>query len=247
MSNEITKKARDNFDFDPLAEYPGGGGEDSRPARSMQGETKVKFVDPDWSADNIPCNNRILVVYDRTYSVVHWGENAPIQVLPVVRGEPIPDLKALNAAIPQSEWRDGLDGKPEAPWQLQRTIEFLDPETAERLSWPHKVTVVGSSRAAEELEGRIKIVRRLRGEDVYPRVRLGHKFMPTKQGGRERPYLEIVGWVRFGEHGGLEAIESNIVPETQQRRIAGNKPQPTQMQSVSEPTLAEEMDDEVKF
>ena len=43
--------------------------------------------------------------------------------------------------------------------------------------------------------------------------------MPTKFGGRERPYLEIVGWVRFGAHGGLEAIESNIQPETQQRCI----------------------------
>jgi hypothetical protein len=245
MTNDLTKKPRDNFDYDPLSEYPGSGGDDSRPARSMQGETKLKFVDPDWSADGVPCNGRVLVVYNRTYAAVHWGEDKPIKVLPVTRGEPAPDLKALNAAIPKEEWRMAF-GKPEAPWQLQRTLEFLDPETAERLSWPHNVTVAGSSRAAEELEGRIRIVRRLRGEDVYPRVRLGHKFMPTDYGGRERPYLEIVGWVRFGEHGGLEAIESNVTPEAQ-RRIAGNKPQPTPMQSVSEPTLAEEMEDELKF
>jgi hypothetical protein len=247
MSNDLTKKARDNFDFDPLSEYPGSGGED-RPARSMQGETKLKFVDPDWTADGVNCNNRVLVCYDRTYAAVHWGEDAPIQVLPVVRGEPMPDLKALNAAIPEKEWRTGLSGKPEAPWQLQRVLEFLDAESAERLSWPANVTVVGSSRAAEELEGRIKIVRRLRGEDVYPQVRLTHRFMPTRHGGRERPYFEIVKWVRFNEHGGLEAIETNVTPETQ-RRIAGSTPQPTPMpmQSVSEPTLAEEMEDEVKF
>jgi hypothetical protein len=215
MSNEVTKKARDNFDYDPLSEYPGSGGEESRPARSMQGETKLKFVDPDWTADGIPCNDRVLVCYDRVYAAVHWGENAPIEVRVVARGEPIPDLKALNAAIPQKEWRTGLSGKPEPPWQLQRVLEFLDPETAERLSWPSNVTVAGSSRAAEELEGRIRIVRRLRGEDVYPRIQLSHKFMPTQFGGRERPHLPIVGWVRFGEHGGLEAIETNVTPETQ--------------------------------
>jgi hypothetical protein len=238
---------RDNFDFDPLSEYPGSGGsEQLRPARSMQGKIKLKFNDPDWSADEVPATNRILVCYDRTYAAIHWGEDAPIEVIPVIRGEPMPDLKTLNAAIPETDWRIGLSGKPEAPWQLQRVLEFLDPETAERLSWPANVTVVGSSRAAEELKGRIKIVRRLRGEDVYPRVRLTHKFMPTKYGGRERPYFDIVGWVRFGEHGGLEAIESNVTPETQ-RRITESKPQPTPMQSVAEPTLGEEMQDEIKF
>jgi hypothetical protein len=159
----------------------------------------------------------------------------------------MPDLAALNAAIPKTEWRIGLNGQPEPPWQLQRVLEFLDPETAERLSWPANVTVVGSSRAAEEIEGRIKIVRRLRGEDVYPRVRFTHKFMPTKYGGRERPYFDIVGWVRFGERGGLEAIKSNVTPEAQLRRITKNKQQPTPMQSVSEPSLSEEMDDAVKF
>jgi hypothetical protein len=142
--------------------------------------------------------------------------------------------------------RTGLSGKPEPPWQLQRVLEFLDPETAERLSWPANVTVAGSSRAAEELEGRIRIVRRLRGEDVYPRVQLSHKFMPTQFGGRERPHLPIVGWVRFGEHGGLEAIETNVMPEAQ-RRITESKPQPAPMQSVSEVSLSEEMEDEVKF
>jgi len=184
----------------------------------MQGETKLKFVDPDWTADGIPCNDRVLVCYDRNYAAIHWGDGAPIEVRVLARGEPAPDLKALNAVIPKEQWRDGFNGQPEPPWQLQRVLEFLDPETAERLSWR----------------------RRLRGEDVYPRVRLTHRSMPTKFGGRERPYLEIVGWVRFGAHGGLEAIESNIQPETQQRCIGSTAPA-TAMQSVSEPSLSEEM------
>jgi hypothetical protein len=251
MTNELTKRQnepRDNFDYDPLSEYFGNSSE-NRPARSMQGETKLKFVAPNWTVNDVRCNGRELVCYDRTFAVVRWGngDGPPLNVLPVVRGEPIPDFRAWNAAIPQSEWRDGRDGKPQPPWELQRVLEFLDPETAERLSWPANVTVVGSSRAAEILEGRIKIGRRLRGEEVYPRVRLSHTFMSTKFGGRERPHFEIVGWVRFGAHGGLEAIASNITPETQQRSIE-NAAQATSMQSVSEPSLSEEMGgDKVPF
>ena len=186
--NEVMKRQnqpRDNFDYDPLIEYAGSGGKD-RPVRSMQGETKLKFVDPDWTADGVPCNDRVLVCYDRNYAAVHWGDGAPIEVRVLARGEPAPNLKALNAAIPKEQWRDGFNGQPEPPWQLQRVLEFLDPETAERLSWPANVTVAGSSRAAEELEGRIKIVRRLRGEDVYPRVRLVCRERSIVRGDRGR-------------------------------------------------------------
>jgi hypothetical protein len=70
MTNEVTKRQnepRDNFDYEPLSEYPGNSSE-KRPARSMQGETKLKFVDPDWTADGVPCNGRELVCYDRTFA-----------------------------------------------------------------------------------------------------------------------------------------------------------------------------------
>jgi hypothetical protein len=209
----------------------------------------LKFVDPDWSANGDPCNGRELICHDRHYEAVRWGDGdgGPLDVKPVLRDQPLPDIKAWNAEIPKEQWRMGLNGQPEPPWQIQRVLEFLDPESAERFSWPHNVKVAGSSRAAEELEGRIRIVRRLRGETVYPRVRLDHTFMPTKFGGRERPFLRIVGWVKFGESGGLVGVESNILPENKPKLVGGTvaaKPVvPTQ--SVSEPTLSEEMDGDV--
>jgi hypothetical protein len=203
MSNDVTKKAtqpHDGFGWEPDVGRTGGG-EAVRPARSMQGEVKLKFVSPEWSADGVECNGRTLIVYDKTYSVIRWNsDNMPEEVIPLARGAPCPDLAEMNCGVPQSQWRTGLNGSPEAPYQLQRVLEFLDPKTMERLSWPHNVSVVGSSRAAEELEGRIKITRRMRGE-VYPLVRLESKHMPTRFGGRERPCLTVVGWVRLGEHG----------------------------------------------
>jgi hypothetical protein len=257
MSNDVTKKETwplDNFGWEP--EIESTDGEVDRPARSMQGDEKLKFVDPDWSAGNVPCNGRELIVYDKTYSIIRWKDDGsgPAEVTPVERGAPPPNLKEMNAKIPREEWRIGLNGQPEPPYQLQRCLEFLDPVSMERLSWPHNVTVMGSSRAAEELEGRIKITRRLRGEDVFPLVRLEHRHMPTQYNprGRQRPYLAIVKWVRLGEHG-IEYVDISTPVQAQLERFASAQSAKSAqqsvlpMQSVPEVTLEEEMDDQVPW
>jgi hypothetical protein len=254
MSNDVTKKEtwpRDNFGWEP--DIPSGDDKSDRPARSMQGEAKLSYVAPNWSVDGIICNGRELVCYDKTFSVIRWKDDSsgPLEVIPVKRGEKPPDLKEKNAKIPQSEWRIAF-GKPEAPYQLQRCLEFLDPLNMERLSWPHNVTVAGSSRAAEELEGRIKIARRVSGENVYPLVKLEHRHMPTNYGGRERPHLAIVKWARLGEHG-IEYVDLSTAPaQAQLERFAQAGPAKPQqsalpMQSVPEVTVAEEIDDKLPY
>jgi hypothetical protein len=152
MTNDITKQSpawpKDNFGWEP--EITTTGDEIDRPARSMQGDEKLSFASPNWSVNDVVCNGRELVCYDKTYSIIRWKDDGsgPLKVIPVVPGEPLPDLTEMNAKVPQSEWRIAF-GKPEAPYQLQRCLEFLDPLDMTRLSWPHNVTVVGSSRAAE--------------------------------------------------------------------------------------------------
>jgi hypothetical protein len=254
MSNEVSKQQtwpKDNFGWEPDMESTGG--EVVRPVRSMQGEIKLKFVSPNWSADGVECNGRELICYDKTYAVIRWNDdNMPEEVIPLARGAPCPNLTEMNAAIPQSQWRTGLNGNPEPPYQLQRCLEFLNPKNMERLSWPHNITVVGSSRAAEELEGRIKITRRLRGEDVYPMVKLESKHMPTRYGGRERPCLSIIDWVRLGEHG-IERIEVNVTTQPQLERVAKAGPAKSAqqsvlpIQSVPEVTLKEEIADDIPW
>jgi hypothetical protein len=245
MGNDITKKEtqpQDGFGWEPDIESTGG--EVTRPMRSMAGEVKLKFVDPDWSADGVDCNGRTLVCYDKTYSVIRWGDDKkPLETIPLARGEPCPDVNAMNSNIPKEQWRIAF-GKPEAPYQLQRCLEFLDPVSMERLSWPHNVLVAGSSRAAEELEGKVKTVRRLRGENLYPKVRLEHKTMPTRDYGPiERPFLAVVGWVRLGQHG-IEDVNLNA-PVQRPAQLPPQSAPPTQ--STTELPLAEEMADEVKF
>jgi hypothetical protein len=257
MTNDITKKEagpRDNFGWEPDIDLTDGD-EADRPARSMQGETKLSYVDPDWSANKVNCNGRELIVWDKTYSIIRWKDDGsgPLEVIPVARDAPLPDLKEMNAKIPQEQWRIAF-GKPEPPYQLQRVLEFLDPITMERLSWPHNVKVFGSSRAADELEGRIKIVRRLRGTDIYPVIVLDHTYMPTQHSprGKQRPFLRIVKWARLGEHG-IEYIDISAPaqPRLEHFAEAGSAKAAQQSalpkQSAPDVPLSEEMDDSVPW
>jgi len=77
-------------------------------------------------------------------------------------------------------------------------------------------------------------MRRFRGPNLYPRVRLSSKHMKTKWGGRERPHLEVIndGWVRASITGGLETVDMKALP-------IGTP--------VSEPTLKELTKDQVPF
>ena len=252
MSDEVSKKAiqvatqgvlpQDNFGWEPDIVNSG----ENRPVRSLQGEVVLKFVDPNWSANGVNCNDRELICYDKSYEVIRWGDNnRREEVIPLIRGAPSPDLKAMNAAIPQAQWRIGLDGNPEPPYQLRRVLEFLDPKNMERLSWPHNVEVAGSSRAAEELEGRIKIARRVSRKNACAVVKLANTFMTTRWGGQQRPYLAIVYWVCLGEHG-IERVEINVTPQAQLPR-GTEQPASPMMQSAPKVTTAEELNDDIPW
>jgi hypothetical protein len=80
------------------------------------------------------------------------------------------------------------------------------------------------------------------GENIYPTVALAHKHMRTKYGGRERPHLEITGWVRIGEHG-IETVGTDPRPQLQH----GAATTTPGLQQVSEPSLQEEMRDEIPW
>ena len=87
-------------------------------------------------------------------------------------------------------------------------------------------------------------MRRLRGPNVYPVITLADKFMNTRFGGRLRPHFKFVRWVSLGgESGQVEALPppppklADAAPQTSQPHLPLNE--------VKEPSLAEEMDDEI--
>jgi hypothetical protein len=175
----------------------------------------------------------------------------------------------LNETLPKSEWREGPDGKPRGPWQRQHVLEFVNLEDMQRYSWP--TSTIGGSRCVVDLRDRIMLMRRFRGENVYPTVRLTHTFMPTDFGGRERRTLKSKSWIKIGA-GETEALP----PQQQQPALPATSPssdaqpvnepamktptvsepvvktptvsEPTvKVQTVSEPTLEEELQDKLPY
>jgi len=127
------------------------------------------------------------------------------------------------------------DGKPQGPWSCQWVIYLIDPSTLDKFSFPTNTT--GGHIAVGDISDRIKNMRRFRGEHVYPVITLSDAFMNTRFGGRQRPHFEVKRWVKLdGERGEVEALP----PPPQQTTALS-------LSEVKEPSLKEEMADEIPF
>ena len=114
-------------------------------------------------------------------------------------------------------------------------VYLLDPKTMDRYTFA--TNSVGGGIATREIVDRTNWMRRLRGDHVYPVVTLADKFMPTNFGGRQRPHFEIKRWVALGS-------DQKVLPE---KTAELAKPTEKIGETVTEPSLAEQMNDEVKY
>jgi hypothetical protein len=238
MNTEIVKQQvqpLDNFDhYDDTVQTVDGDGE--RGPGRLTG-TLLKFTNEAiWeNSDGTDFSGKQLIAVNVRRTEVKWGDGVPVEVIELGPGDKYRDLDALNTTIPQTEWREGPDGKLHGPWQRQHVLELIDIRTMEAFSWP--TSTIGGSIAIRELVERIQRMRRFRGDHVYPAVVLDHKHMNTRFGGRERPHLQVAGWYRIGDHG-VEAVSDTP------RAMLQQAPQPN-LQPVSEPSLREELNDEL--
>ena len=144
----------------------------------------------------------MLIVANTRRTVVKWRQeqSAPVETIFLKPGEKFPDLKTRNEETPKSEWVEGFDGKPKGPWEAQHIVYLVDPVSIDQYSYP--TATIGGGIAVRELVDRIMWMRRLRGNAVYPIVRLATQFMQTKFAGRLRPHFEIVDWTKFDPDSG---------------------------------------------
>jgi hypothetical protein len=156
----------------------------------------------------------------------------------------------MNEKVPKKEWVEGPDGNLRGPWQAQHILYLLDPKTMDKFTFP--TGTMGGRIAVRDLVDKTTWMRRLRGPNVYAVVLLSNTFMNTKWGGRQRPHFKIVRWVSLGsEDGQVEALPPPKSKERQPDLFANEPAQQTTSQSdlplneVKEPSLAEEMDDEI--
>jgi hypothetical protein len=245
--NEVAKhKERpvDNFDsFDDSVQTVDGSN-NNRAGRLVG--TQLKFTNEvTWeTAEDADVSGKNFLAVNIRRTEVKWGDGVPVEVIELGPNDKFRDLDLVNQAVPQSEWREGPDGRMQGPWQRQLVVELLDVKTMATFSWP--TATVGGAVAVRELVERVQRMRRFRGEHVYPYVKLDHKHMRTRFGGRERPHLEILAWYRIAERG-VEAVDTT--PRLALDKAPAQQPLPSTapLQPVSEPSREEELDDKIPW
>jgi hypothetical protein len=83
-----------------------------------------------------PPSTREFIAVDIARVVQKWVDNLPVETRILGPGEKVPDLIALNEAIPRSQWGKDPSGNPRGPWQFQYVVYLLDPITLDRFSYP---------------------------------------------------------------------------------------------------------------
>jgi hypothetical protein len=270
MSNELAHKPLDGF-----AGYADASeGEDEQSSGSLIVGTKIKFdnaqVWVDGNGENLPAGLELVLV--KVLRVVQkWGpDNKPIEEHTRIL-EPHdkwPDLDALNAICPESEWRE-VFGKMQGPWEGQRLVYLVDQQTMARYTWPSPQNTIGSRICVNDIVDRTNWMRRFRGALVYPVVELSDTFMRTSyggaRGGRQRPNFIVKRWIAFNDDPTLPTAEIKSLPEPTTvadppsktavtlEQFAKAEEKPSQksetagMKTVNEPSAKEVTGDEIVF
>jgi hypothetical protein len=230
--------------------FDGFAGQESQSSRIIQGDVLKFGNDGVWSnrsADEPFAPERELVMVEIARVSQKWLNSTPVETRFIPPGAPMPDIDDLNAACPRAEWTKDLNGNPRGPWQNQTVAYLLDLENMERFTFP--TGTIGGNIAIGEIVDKVKMMRRYRGGNVYPAVRLKSKPMKTKFGQRPRPHFELQRWVTLGGGGGdgqaLPASTPNAAPALPDG--GARTARPTGGGGVEEPSLAEEMNDDLPF
>jgi hypothetical protein len=239
--SDIVKK--DPLSIDNFAGWEDGVEGDDRPqsAGIIQGSL-VKFSNEAmWvtrDGDELPAGLELVAV-DVGRVVQKWQDQQPVETIVLQPHQKFPDIEEMNEKVPKEEWVEGPDGNMRGPWQAQHILYLLDPKTMDKYTFPTGTT--GGRIAIRELVDKTTWMRRLRGPNVYAVVLLTDTFMNTKWGGRQRPHFKIVRWV--GSEGGqVEALPPpSPLPTAAQTTAQPELP----LKEVKEPSLAEDLDDEV--
>jgi hypothetical protein len=204
---------------------------------------KIAFLDPRWLDKNkVDITGKLLTAIEVVNVVTKWGHNnKPLVTRILAPGERFPNFKELNAKCDKSEWRERF-GKLVGPWSGQHCMYFID-ELYNRYTWPSPVTTIGSAVAVREFTDQIKLVRRHRGANVYAVLALGHTDWPTSYGLKQRPdLLDIKDYIVLGSSQTQNVLPAPDSPEITPPATGGA---PADAQSVSLPTLKEELSDSV--
>jgi hypothetical protein len=243
--NEIVKKDHPT-NLDNFAGWEEGTEGDDRPENSdiIQGvlirfSNEAKWLNRD--SDELPADLE-LVAADLVRLVQKWKDEKPVETRILEPGEKFPDIEAMNEKIPRKEWEEGPAG-PRGPYQAQHVLYLVDLKTMDKYTYPTSTS--GGRIAIRDLRDRIMWMRRFKGPEVFAVVTFSKAWMNTKYGGRFRPSFTIKRWVRLGGSGKPVEALPPTAPATPATPAAQQTASQSDLPIVQEPTLAEEVNDEV--
>lgn len=257
---------KQTINLDGFAGYSDAVEGSDEPPRQDMG-IKLKYIDPKWYDPDENEFREPLIVLDVLRRAQKWIDGMPVDTIVAKPGEPFPDVAALNAKCPQSEWRDAF-GKWVGPWQNEHVVLFFHEITMVGYWWPSPLDTIGSAICVREIVKLTERKRRITQQPMYAEVELTRTFMNTDYGGLERPQLKVKGWKPLGPASGttLSVAEAPLIsgpatvaaPTPTKPKPAETKPAtkipsatisdaPSKMRSTAESTLGEETKDAVPF
>jgi hypothetical protein len=212
---------------------------------------------------------RELVALGLLKAVQKFVDKRLVDQILVPSGENVPDITELNEKAPRHEWGTGFSGQPEGPYSLVLVLKLLDAKTMDRFAFVTKSK--GGAIAVGDLSDKCKIMRRFRGPETSPVVSCSVAAFRIARLNKtlKRPDFRIIRWINSGNLGGGG---ERLPPPEPRKPPAAVEPAPSQTpapparpsvtealsmfagapptalgEPVREPTLREEMNDEVPF
>jgi hypothetical protein len=163
-------------------------------SRLIQGDI-LKFVAGVYSTKNgisYSHGTKLLAVFT-AHAVQHFEFDGPVMgdTVASITSQSLPDIKALNAAVPQEQWPDDLNGHPQPPWRRQYVSYFEDPQNAAILTYINNTK--GAEIAVLELEGRLSRMSALCNKRLGAVIEL-HECIVNRKYNTKGPLFEITGW-----------------------------------------------------
>jgi hypothetical protein len=181
-----------------------------------------------------------------------------IETIIIPSGKHGPDLEELNEKAPREEWGTDLNGQPRGPWSRLLLLKLIELSQLNRFAFI--TSTIGGGIAIGDLADKVKVVRQFRGPGVIPIVSLGVTTFRNRHGGvTNRPDFKIHKWIRLA---GAEAVTAAPAPQlpansnqsaTETARVVNESPMTTAplsttaIETVTVPSLAEEMGDSLPF
>jgi hypothetical protein len=193
----------------------------------------------DRNNDPIPEDLELILLSIKRY-MQYWLPSRQLdyaKCFEVVPGKPWPDLDEYNNREPKEMWHLDLNKKLVGPYTRVNYVYLVNAKTLADYTWPSATK--GSFAAIEEICKLTERWRMVRGENVYPRIKLRSRMMDFKQFGKRLwPVLEPQEFIKFGSQRQPPALEAPSKP------AAISAPN---LETVPEPTLREELNDDIPF